>query len=391
MAIVCHSCGSGNLTDIAGYSALPRVASDCRPWRAGGVLQVCQGCGLVQKRIDDAWRAEAQEIYSSYKLYHQTDGREQTVFEAFSGSAVPRSRKVLDQCQVHLGGLLGESGAMLDFGCGTGAMLRAFSDVSPAGWRLYGFDPSLKDDGPLLAIPKVSGIYTGSLAEIEPNVAFDVITLSHVLEHVEHPVGLLATLRRKLTAKGRIIIEVPYFADNPIDLLVADHATHFTADTLEAVLKRAGLEPLLVSTDIVAKELTAIAQPNSQIAVDTAAVERGGTDVVDLVQRRVAWLEHAIAQARSASAARPFGVFGTSIGASWILGSLDDDVDFFVDEDRGRVGKNFFGHPVLGPADVPPEAEIFMAMVPAVATGILARLAPMGRRCHVLPPLAEAL
>jgi trans-aconitate methyltransferase len=387
MAIICHSCGSDNLTDIAGYSVLPRVASDCRPWRAGGILQICRGCGLVQKRIDDAWRAEAQEIYSSYKLYHQTDGREQAVFEATSGSAVPRSRKVLDQCQAQLGGLLGTTGAMLDFGCGTGAMLRAFSDVSPADWQLYGFDPSLKDDRPLLAIPKVSAVYTGSLAEIEPHVAFEVITLSHVLEHVEHPVDLLATLRRKLATNGRIIVEVPYFSDNPIDLLVADHATHFTAETLEAVLKRAGLEPLLVSTDIIAKELTAVAQPNSQVAADTVAVERGGTEVVDLVQRRVAWLERAIAQARSASAARPFGVFGTSIGASWILGSLDDHVDFFVDEDKGRVGTSFFGHPVLGPSEVPPSAEVFMAMVPAVATAILDRLAPMGRRRHVLPQL----
>jgi hypothetical protein len=170
--------------------------------------------------------------------------------------------------------------------------------------------------------------------------------------------------------------------------LVADHATHFTPQALGSILKRAALDPLFVSTSIIPKEITAIARPNGQLHADTFDAEQGVTDVADLVQRRVAWLERAIAQARSASAARPFGVFGTSIGASWILGSLDAHVDFFVDEDTTRVGTTFFGHPVLGPSDVPPEAEIFMAMVPAVAIGILNRLGTMGRRCHVLPQFA---
>jgi SAM-dependent methyltransferase len=387
MAIVCHSCASDDLAEFPEYSSLPRVASDCRPWRPGGSIHVCRSCGLVQKRIDDSWRREAQEIYSSYQLYHQTGGKEQAVFEARSGNAVPRSRKVLDQCCARGAGLLGNAGYMLDFGCGTGAMLRAFSDVSPAGWRLYGFDPSLKDTRPLLAIEKVSAVYTDSFVAIDPDVRFDVITLSHVLEHVEHPADLLEMLRLRLTPAGRVIIEVPYFADNPIDLLVADHASHFTPASFGSILRRAGLKPLLISTSIISKEITVVARPGEQIEADTVDRGHGASDVIDLLERRIEWLERVIAQARSASEVRPFGVFGTSVGASLILGSLNGRVDFFVDEDKSRVGTSFFGHPVLGPSDVPPAAEVFMAIVPGVATEILRRLGVMGRRCHVLPQL----
>ena len=40
-------------------SVFRRITSDCRPWPAGGRLCACQGCGSVQKLVDDAWNREA--------------------------------------------------------------------------------------------------------------------------------------------------------------------------------------------------------------------------------------------------------------------------------------------------------------------------------------------
>jgi hypothetical protein len=69
-----------------------------------------------------------------------------------------------------------------------------------------------------------------------------------------------------------------------------------------------------------------------------------------------------------------FGLFGTSIAATWLCGVLDDAVSFFVEEDPSRVGRLYMGRPVLRPDQAPSKSVVFLALVPEVALRVAERL-----------------
>ena len=43
---ICRICKSA-LSIVPEFFGLLRVTSDCRPWKDGGVLAVCQGCATI--------------------------------------------------------------------------------------------------------------------------------------------------------------------------------------------------------------------------------------------------------------------------------------------------------------------------------------------------------
>ncbi len=360
----CHLC-AGTLSPIEGYEALGRVTSDCRPWPAGGSLAVCDSCGTVQKPTDLAWQGEIGEIYASYAIYSQSGGKEQKVFSG--GAGFSRSAVLLDQAAAALP--VKSSGRLLDVGCGNGELLANAAQRLP-GWRLSGTELSDRHRASIEAIPGVEGFHTGPDSLDDAPGPFDAVTLVHCLEHVPGPVAMLAVLREKLAADGRLVIEVPHFRSNPFDLLIADHCTHFSAAALRRVAEQAGFALDMLRTDLIPKELTLIAHagatPPSPLPKDDGESAR----------RAVAWLAGVLDQARALAAQGPFGLFGTAIAGQWLFGCLPDAVSFFVDEDPDRIGREAMGRPVLGPDQVPPGARIFVPLAPQVAAALCRRLGP---------------
>lgn len=366
----CHVCGAEALVLIAGFEALRRATSDCRPWPQGGTVGLCEACGTVQSRLDAAWRAEAAKIYGQYEAYRQSrDGQEQAVFDPVSGAPTTRSRSILET--LGAAGEIGPSGRMVDVGCGNGAMLRAFAAVLP-GWQLNGYEPYGGAPEKLRAIPGFADLWRGALDEMSG--PFDVMTMSHSLEHIEGPIAYLAALREKLAPQGQLLIQVPYFPDNPFDLIVADHCSHFTLASLSAILRAAGYEVAMARTDIIAKEITLLARkaadaPSLQMAyaTDLAAARAA-------LKAAASWLQAVKAAAAEAAQAPSFGIFGTSIGGNWLLGELGDRIGFFVDEDPARIGTVYEARPVLAPSELPGGATVFMVLPHAIARNIVARL-----------------
>ena len=86
------------------------------------------------------------------------------------------------------------------------------------------------------------------------------------------------------------------------------------------------------------------------------------------------WLTLMLAEAKKQSSSDSFGIFGTSVAATWIAGELGNEVDFFVDEDPGSKGKTHLSRPILTPDQVPQNSTVFLAFIPQVAKNILQRL-----------------
>jgi cyclopropane fatty-acyl-phospholipid synthase-like methyltransferase len=363
----CKICGASALQELPEFSSLPRVTSDCLPFREGGRLAVCTTCGAAQALPDERWHAEINEIYSKYDVYHQSGGIEQHVLDSSMGQMRPRSDVLVERIEELPD--TPRSGRLLDVGCGNGVTLRAFAERNK--WKLYGLDIHDRNLALLSALPGFDTLYTCSPGEVTE--CFDLITLIHALEHFPDPYTFLTQLRSKLREDGMLFIQVPNASANPFDYVVADHLVHFSPCDLAVLLRRAGFGEIHIFTDWVMKEISLIARRASaeQVQEESATPGLGVTRVMTHVN----WLNHVIANAkREAATKAPFGLFGSSIAATWLWRAVSDRVEFFVEEDPSRIGRQHLGRPILSPEQVPSGSLVFMALAAPLAVSIQRRL-----------------
>jgi SAM-dependent methyltransferase len=359
----CHVCSSGDLYEHEGYRSLMRVTSDCKPWKPGGGLCTCRNCGCTQAVCDQDWRESIEFIYAGYDIYYQGGGEEQKVFDSATGRTLPRSEWLLERISQHA--RLRLCGRALDVGCGNGRFLKAFGSAYP-DWRLSGTEFNAKYRATVESLPGVEHFFTGPLSKVPGD--FDLVFLIHVLEHIEDPIPFLSEVGTKLSANGLLFVELPSYESNPFELLIIDHATHYTLAAAAWALSQAGFKSLVSNDTWVVKELSFLAKRGAaELPVPKVSLER--------VEETIRWLQLVAKTAREMSSkGGPFGIFGTSIAATWLTAELGDPPSFFVDEDVNRIGHLHLGVPIVSPAQVSTGSTVFVAQPIPIARLIADRL-----------------
>jgi SAM-dependent methyltransferase len=359
------------------FSRLGRVTSDCRPWSAGGRLGACEACATVQTVVDAQWQAECRDIYESYTIYAQSGGAEQRVFDSSSGASASRSDQFLDRLAEVAD--IGEQGRLIDIGCGNGGFLRSFG-ARHSAWRLSGSEFDEKHRVSIERIPGFERFFAGDVRDLPGE--FDICSLIHVLEHIETPREFLGSVRSKLKAGGLLIVELPSFRENPFELLIADHATHFEPATIESLLAKAEFESLHVTGDWIPKELSVVARPI------TSGSERARPQSEDHLRPALCWL-HAVRRdaAELAQRSANFGIFGTAIAATWLCSELEGKAVFFVDEDPDRVGGRHLELPIYCASEVPAGSNVYVVLPPKISAEVAARLGSAAVHYHSVPRL----
>jgi 2-polyprenyl-3-methyl-5-hydroxy-6-metoxy-1,4-benzoquinol methylase len=167
-----------------------------------------------------------------------------------------------------------EIGELLDVGCGNGQFIARMQSL---GWAVAGVDP----DPAAVSYARSRGleIFSGMISDVPCIPRYDVITLSHVVEHVVDPVELLRECRKRLRpGTGRLLITTPnidslghwWFGDYWRGLEVPRHLTLFSPAALRECVKRAGLCLYSLRTE------TRIAH---MIYIASACAKQGGQDV----------------------------------------------------------------------------------------------------------------
>jgi SAM-dependent methyltransferase len=136
------------------------------------------------------------------------------------------------------------AGRYLDVGCGSGGSLGL---ARALGWRVAGIE--MDEAAAALARRFTDELHVGDIltAPFAPG-RYDVVTAFHVLEHVPDPVAVARRMLHWLAPGGLLIVEVPnagglgarLFGGAWSGLELPRHLSHFTPETLERVIDKAG-------------------------------------------------------------------------------------------------------------------------------------------------------
>ena len=228
------------------------------------------------------------------------------------------------------------------------------------------------------AIPGVDSLHVGKIENLKDS--FDLIVIIHALEHIPNPIKFLKSLSEHLNPGGLLMIEVPSLETSPFDIVVADHCTYFTEDTLKWTVESGGFQTISLTSDFVPKEISFLSKYIG--GTGSKEIKQTNENGAMAVKSNIAWLQDLFQKGKEIKG--KVGIFGTSISATWLAASLGDKVSFFVDEDENRVGHTHMNCPILKPDSVTANSTILLPMRSDIAVAIAKRLGKIDSK-FILP------
>lgn len=218
----CFHCGSNRFTTSR--------------WLAFGSIRLirCAECNLVHlypigQHTSGYEELNDTETQRQLRLYDETDT---TGFNHGNG--------ILDLVENYI-----REGRVLDIGCKLGEFLTA---CKRRGWHPVGVDlnPAFCKETRARGFE----IYDDVLEHIDPGVKdFDLIVMSHVLEHIERPDVTLQSAYRRLKPNGLLYVETPdmsspiawgIYRERWLGVATPGHVWAFTSNTLQNVVQHQG-------------------------------------------------------------------------------------------------------------------------------------------------------
>lgn len=365
---ICLSCKNQSLKSIDEFSALKRITSDSKPFSSGGLLCLCDNCGLVQKSINQTFIEEVNLIYKNYQPYEIANQNEQKSLNE-KNNFISRSdiivNKIFENFKFNKEKIFKKN--ILDVGCSYGNTLNAFNRYIKKP-NLFGLDLDNKNLTTLKKIQNFKNLYN-NLEEMD--LTFDFITMIHTFEHIFNPFDYLLSLKKYLTREGLIFIQVPDAENNPIDYLIADHVTHFTKASLESLAVNCGYEVIFISNNLIKKEISMIIKPNIHPEPQFSQLNNQ-VDFKNIIEKNFSWLKDLIRISLDLKKTeKKFGVYGTSNATVWIIESIGLKPSFFVDDDINRQGKLFYNKPIISKFEIPHDSKVLIPFINDIVKKII--------------------
>ncbi|TSC75465.1 MAG: methyltransferase family protein [Parcubacteria group bacterium Gr01-1014_30] len=201
----------------------------------------CEGCGLVYR--SPVLDKNEKEIL--YEYFRDVEFRGENRQEYFNRiTSYPRQESEnYEKCRF-LEKYIPETGTLLDVGCGAGVFIYAFKNYFQK-WEVLGIEPT---EG-FAEFAEKEGIKVdyGYLTENTYDKTFNLISLIHVLEHVDSPKPMLSLLKKYLGSKSLLYIESPSVKDidylpSSHDRFMSQHDVIFSESFLQNCLRESGYE-----------------------------------------------------------------------------------------------------------------------------------------------------
>jgi SAM-dependent methyltransferase len=237
--------------------------------------------------------------------------------------------------------------SVLEIGCATGELAAAARRMLSIG-RYEAIELSPAGE---TARARVDALHTRPLRHLLADGGidgpFDLVVMSHVLEHIEDPAAEIDAIRQVLKAEGALFLEVPNGAGNrrlPIDDNRA-HVHFFSATSLTRLLANSGLETVAAATDV--------------------WLDARYADSLQIVARRFQtphWSRTLLSDRLELVDPKTLVVWGAGSLAEELLANFFDPakIDFFIDKNPAKLGAEVLGRPVRGPDALGREPRIVL-------------------------------
>lgn len=206
----------------------------------------CEDCGLIFTNPRPIHAAMEEFYQRYYRLFYETVDRPSMAYIQ-NGIFEKRAQNIYTVLDDTI--RLSKVKKVLDVGCSEGSVLRYIRDRHP-GIPLEGIEPATAF-AEFAASYASADIHTGNLQSYfagrkEQIGTYDLIILSHVLEHFVSPSKELQRIWELLSNDGYLYLEVPNIA-SPYGGLGQFHIAHlyyFYPETLQALLLKSGFSPV---------------------------------------------------------------------------------------------------------------------------------------------------
>ncbi|TXD49983.1 class I SAM-dependent methyltransferase [Polaribacter sp. IC073] len=159
--------------------------------------------------------ADIENYYKSENYISHTDSKKtffDKIYQTVKNHTLKQKLSLLNSFET-------EAKTILDVGAGTGDFLKVCKNNN---WQVLGIEPSLDARN----IAEKKGIHLNEKLSDITSQQFDVITLWHVLEHVENLKDTIKTLKSLLKAGGRIVVAVPNYKSCDANFYKEDWAAY---------------------------------------------------------------------------------------------------------------------------------------------------------------------
>ena len=179
----------------------------------------CTARFLIERMTEESQKKYYDRTYSELTQHSGDEDQEIQTMRARNFSSILKSLGI--KPKVHL-----------DVGASVGILMEEF--IKEFSCDSYGVEWGEDDRN----IASAKGLH---VTDTYPDIQFDIITMAHVLEHMNDPVRDLIKLGQLLNEDGCIMVEVPN-AEANIHAYLLHHPIAYTAKSLEVLFERVGFD-----------------------------------------------------------------------------------------------------------------------------------------------------
>lgn len=254
--INCNFCGSDNTKFL--YETKDRMIrrNDQKKFN----IVVCKNCRLAYLNPQPEWEDLEYFYGDTYYTNAQIGNNKKS---AIYNLIRKIKRAVIGPYKPKFWNFKKENGNFLDIGCGNGAY-ESYLIKDNSGWEFYGVEPNKNS---FQVAKNIEGfkVFNGNLKQADyPADFFDVILMSHSLEHLSDPMLSLKECYRILKPGGHLVVNVPnfnslarrFFGKYWFHLDAPRHLFHFTPNVLEKMMEKSGFKIKQIKFEVLSGSIT---------------------------------------------------------------------------------------------------------------------------------------